>query len=303
MTNPAPWIRSPPINPNPMNPMSAILSCTDGSAYARSIYDHTAWAARRLGAEVHVLHMLEHPEAPNPTDVSGTIGIDTSAELMAKLVALAEAQGRVAQAKARAILDDAKRYLGEQGVAHVVLEQRHGALVDSIGNFDATADLIVIGKRGEHADFAKLHLGSNLERVVRSCRHPVLIASRAFRPIDRFLLAYDGSPSVLKAVDYVQSSPLFRGLACHLLRAGKIDDKARYYLEETAGRLRERGFEVVSHVIQGAPEEVIANTVKEQDIHLLVTGAYGHSRWREFIVGSTTSTLIRKVPVPVLVFR
>jgi len=283
--------------------MPTILTCSDGSIYTRSVYDHSAWAAARLGADVHVLHILEHPEKFEREDVSGAIGINASDELMNELVSLAETQGRVAITKAQAILADAQSYLKKAGVSQIALEKRHGALVDSIGDFDATADLVVIGKRGEHADFARAHLGSNLERVIRICRHPVLVASRAFQPIDRFLLAYDGSPSVLKAVDYVQNSPLLRGLRCHLLRAGKIDDQARYYLDETAGRLRERGFDVVSHAIPGAPEEVIARAVKEHGVSLLVMGAYGHSRFREFIVGSTTSTLIRNVAVPVLVFR
>lgn len=185
----------------------------------------------------------------------------------------------------------------------VQLEQRHGALVDSIGHFDATADLVVLGKRGEHADFAKLHLGSNLERVIRSCRHPVLVASRAFIPIQRFLIAYDGSPSVLKAVDFALSSRLLRGLDCHILRAGRIDDTARYYLEETAGKLRAAGFAVTSQAVAGPAEEVIARAVKEQAINLLVMGAYGDSRIRQFIIGSTTTAMVRTVHVPVLMFR
>lgn len=283
--------------------MATILSCSDGSVYARSVYDHSAWAALRLGAGVRVVHMIEQQGQPTRLDVSGALGFDASPELVAEMISLAEKQARVAQAKASAILADASRYLAAKGISQVATEQRLGALADSVGEFDAAADLMVIGKRGEHADFAKLHLGSNLERVIRICTHPILVASRAFRPVERFLLAYDGSPSVLKAVAFVQDSPLFRGLSCHILRTGKIDDKARYYLEETAGRLRERGFQVASHVIPGAPEEVIAQVMREQDIHLLVMGAYGHSRFREFIVGSTTSTLIRKVLVPVMVFR
>ncbi|MBA4136141.1 MAG: universal stress protein [Opitutus sp.] len=283
--------------------MPAILSCTDGSLYARSIYDHTAWAAARLAAEVHVLHMLEHPEQRARDDISGAIGLDASAELLNELVTLAETQGRLAQTRARAILEVARAHLTQAGVTKVVLEQRHGALVDSIGHFDATADLVVIGKRGEHADFAKLHLGSNLERVIRTCRHPVLIASRAFRPIERFLLAYDGSPSVVKAVDFVLQNQLLRGLECHLLRAGNIDDQARYYLDETAGKLRAAGYAVTPHAISGPAEETIARTVKEQRADLLVMGAYGHSRIRQLIIGSATTTMIRTVSVPVLVFR
>ncbi|MBU2284983.1 MAG: universal stress protein, partial [Gammaproteobacteria bacterium] len=36
---------------------------------------------------------------------------------------------------------------------------------------------------------------------------------------------------------------------------------------------------------------------------LLVMGAYGHSRIRQLIVGSTTTALLRTSPVPVLVLR
>ena len=61
--------------------------------------------------------------------------------------------------------------------------------------------MIVIGKRGEAADFAKMHLGSNLERLIRSTNKPVLVAARSFKPIERILLAFDGGKSSLGAVE------------------------------------------------------------------------------------------------------
>lgn len=284
--------------------MPTILSCTDGSLYARSVYDHTAWAAKRLDAAVHVLHILEpHRDVATMTDLSGAIGVDAQAKLTEELVAVEEAKARVAQAHARAILADAKQHHTSAGVARVEVEATHGELIDSIERFETGADLIVIGKRGEHADLAKLHLGGNLQRVIRAVHHPVLVASRAFAPIDRFLIAYDGSPSVGKAVDFVLRSPLLKGLHCHLLRAGKIDDTARYYLEETAEKLRGAGFTVSAHATAGPVDEVIAAAVKEHRINLLVMGAYGHSRIREFILGSTTTTMVRTCLVPVLMFR
>jgi len=281
-----------------------ILTCTDGSLYAPSIYDHTAWAAQRLDAAVHVLHILEpHREVAAMADLSGAIGVDAQEKLTNELVALEESKARLAQTHARAILAGAKQHLTSAGVTHVAVEATHGELIDSIERFETGADLIVVGKRGEHADFAKLHLGGNLERVIRSAHHPVLVASRAFVPIERFLLAYDGSPSVLKAVDFVLHSPLLKGLHCHILRAGKIDDKAHYYLEETAGKLRAAGFQVTSQASAGPAETIIAGAVKEQHANLLVMGAYGHSRIREFILGSTTTTMVRTCLVPVLMFR
>ena len=37
--------------------MPALLTCADGSAYAPSLYQYTAWAAARLAASVEVLHV------------------------------------------------------------------------------------------------------------------------------------------------------------------------------------------------------------------------------------------------------
>ena len=36
---------------------------------------------------------------------------------------------------------------------------------------------------------------------------------------------------------------------------------------------------------------------------LLVMGAYGHSRIRSLIIGSTTTAMVRAVKVPVLLYR
>lgn len=283
--------------------MSTILACTDGSIYSPSVYDHTAWAAQRLGAAVHVLHMLDHVSQPAPTDVSGSIGFDASAELMAELVTLAETQGRVAQAKGRALLAEAQRHLQEAGVAHVSSEQQHGALPDAIARLESGSELVVIGKRGEHADFAKLHLGSNLERVIRSCHHPVLVTSRAFQPIERFLIAYDGGPSARKAVDYVVTKSLLKGLACHMLTVGADKPELRAELDSVSARLTAAGFQVSAELLPGSRDTVIAEAVKRHRINLMVMGAYGHSRIRQFIVGSTTTTTIRTVHIPVLMFR
>lgn len=46
-----------------------------------------------------------------------------------------------------------------------------------------------------------------------------------------------------------------------------------------------------------------ATDAKAQGAALLVMGAYGHSRLRHLVVGSTTTTLLRWSEVPVLVWR
>jgi nucleotide-binding universal stress UspA family protein len=284
--------------------MQTILACTDGSAYAPSVYDHSAWAARRTGAAIQVLHMLDpHRERAAQVDLSGAIGPDTGSELLAELADLEEKKNRLAREQGKLLLAAALRHLRDAGIENASTLQQHGELVESVIRMEETADLVVIGKRGQSADFAKLHLGSSLERVIRGSIRPVLVASRSFQPIEKFLIAYDGGPSIEKAIRFAIDNPLLKGLACHILRAGRLDDKAAWFLNEAAEKLRSAGYAVTSEMIAGAPEETIASAVENHSANLLVMGAYGHSRIRQLMVGSTTTALIRTCRIPVLMFR
>ena len=283
--------------------MKPILACTDGSQYAPSIYDHAAWVALRAGSAVRVLHVLEREESTRGRDLTGSLGFDAGAELMEELVQLDEAHSRVARLRGKAVLEDAKKQLTERGVTSVEVLQRHGSLVDTVEEFEDDAEVVVLGKRGEHADFAKGHLGSNLERVVRTAVVPVMVASRAFKPIESFLIAFDGGASSLKAVHYAASNPLLKGLKCHLIAVGKPGSETARELEAASTALKGAGFEVESELFQGHVEEIIKREVEARSADLLVMGAYGHSRIRRLVIGSTTAQLVRDCHVPVLMFR
>ncbi len=201
------------------------------------------------------------------------------------------------------ILEEAKAQLTQAGVANVATKLRHGDLLETVQEFEPEADLILIGKRGEAADFASLHLGSNLERVVRASHKPVLVASRAFKPVSSFLIAYDGGPSAEKAVDHIAGGHLFPGLACRLLMTGQPDAAMKAKLEAAAAKLRAAGYDVTAGIEAGQPDAVIARIVEQEGIGLLVMGAYGHSRIRTLIIGSTTTEMIRSCLIPVMLFR
>jgi nucleotide-binding universal stress UspA family protein len=49
----------------------------------------------------------------------------------------------------------------------------------------------------------------------------------------------------------------------------------------------------------GDAGEAIVRRASELDAELLVAGAYGHSRFTEFVLGSTTHTLLAQAPMPV----
>ena len=284
--------------------MPNILACTDGSIYATSVYNHTAWAAAKMSASVHVLHMLNpHHEDPVKADTSGSIGLGAKSALLAEIVELEAARAKVARKHGEVILEDAATQLRAAGIQQIVADQKHGRLSDSIDNYERDADLVVIGKRGNHADFAAGHIGHNLERVVRSCQHPVLVASREFSKMESFILAFDAGSSSKKAVQYAANNPLLQGMKCHLLSIGKGSDKLKAALDEAQRTLSDAGFDVSAEIRDGEPDKVIGEAVAEDHIDLLVMGAYGHSHIRHLIVGSTTTAMIRTVQIPVLLFR
>ena len=55
--------------------------------------------------------------------------------------------------------------------------------------------------------------------------------------------------------------------------------------------------------LHGTPEEAILAHLKDSGADVLVMGAYGHSRIRSLMVGSTTTAMLQKAQVPVLLVR
>jgi nucleotide-binding universal stress UspA family protein len=284
--------------------MTKLLALVDGSIYSQSICDYAAWIAHRTLASVELLHVLGRRDVSSaPADFSGNLDVDARDTLLAELASLDEQKAKLSQKRGRAILIEAKARILAAGIANVSTRLRHGDLIETVNELEADSDLVVLGKRGEAADFAKLHLGSNLERIVRASQKPVIVACRSFHPVKRFLIAFDGGPSSLKAVDHIAHGTLFPGLECHLLTVGSETAEAQDALGYAGRRLRDAGYAVEANLIQGQPDTAIGAYVEAQSIDLLVMGAYGHSRLRNLIIGSTTTEMIRSCKIPVMLFR
>lgn len=284
--------------------MAKITALIDASVYGASVCDHAAWAAARLGASVELLHVLGRRSAASaPVDYSGSLGADGRDALLEELVAFDREHAQLAQRRGRLILDQAKRRLMDAGVADVTTRLRHGDLLEAVAEYEVGADLLVIGKRGEAADFASLHLGSNLERVVRASTRPILVTSRAFQPIRKALIAFDGGASACKAVDAVAASPLLHGVPVLVLRAAAETPEVVASVDDAVARLRAAGVDALASVRAGQPDDVIASVVESEPIDLVVMGAYGHSRLRSLVIGSTTTEMIRTCKIPLLLFR
>jgi nucleotide-binding universal stress UspA family protein len=145
------------------------------------------------------------------------------------------------------------------------------------------------------------------ETVIFGSGRPTLVLPESPRPrpfeLGTIAVAWDFSRAAARAVS--DALPL-------LERARKVrvvtvtnekDLDTKHSAEELAKNLARHGIDVLLDKVyaNGRPiGEVLEAYALAHQADVLVMGAYGHSRWREFILGGATKSLLSKPPLPIL---
>jgi len=280
-----------------------ILIPTDGSASSLTAQDFGIYVAGKLDAALIGLYVLDVNliQGPMLTDISGSAGMppcegffdDIEASLHEKADRiLKEFQERCKKSGVNA---EVKKITGK--ISQVIIEEARNA------------DLILMAKKGEHFHLKEGGLlGSIAEDVVHNSGKPVLITPEAFLEIESMGLAYDGSHSASKALKL--SLELSKQAVWPLTVVIITSDakKAAALSEQVEGMNQKDPDEppmadcaIIN--LSGKETDEIINFIREGAVELMVMGAYGHNRLRELLLGSTTSHVIRKSPIPVLLTR
>jgi len=282
--------------------MKKLLACVDGSAYSSVCCEYAAWLAKKANLEIDGLYVssLFEQESSMITDFAGALGIEPYQNLSANIKEFEKERARLIGEATHSIL--AKHGLGDRVNFHHIT----GTLVDAVLEFEEQgSDIVCIGKRGQSANNAKEHLGPMMERVVRASSKPVLVTSREFQPLDRLVFAYDGGVSCQAAAQWLAKQEWLADTAVTVITVHeeRYQEKASKRLKEAESLLSGSVFTPELQLLTGIVENVIEDYINEHDANGLVMGAYGHSRVRELLIGSTTTDLIRRCKVPILLFR
>jgi nucleotide-binding universal stress UspA family protein len=294
------------------DPLEVILVATDFSDTANLTLERALDIARGHGSEIILLHVMQ---AEMPTVVaSEMIVVPPDYEGMlrdASSQGLRSAGGRVRAAGVRV------REVLEQGPPARTI----AACADAIG-----VDLIMVGTRG-HTGLKHLILGSVAEEVVRISTRPVLTVhpgdERPIEPVQKILFPTDFSPAANQAlraaIRLLVGSGKARVLLVHTFHiapavvplggfgsglepdfvesAQELADKAT---APTAKALRDRGFDVEVLVVRGDPAQVVTELAREHDVDVIVMGTRGHSKIRQWFLGSTAERVVEHAPCPVM---
>lgn len=283
--------------------MEHVLACIDASSYMDHVCDLAAWSSKRLQMPVEVLHVVQRSDGVSARgDLSGSIGLGVKSSLMEELVELEAKETKLQVERGRILLKAAEQRVRDGGAFDVRTLHRHGEVLETILEQEVDARVVIIGKRGASHDNQPTQIGAHIERIVRASTKPVFIASRPYSEPCHIVFAYDASPAADRALARLEQSLLFKGLPVTIVMADTDDAAHRSALDKAAEKLRANR-QVTTDLQRGKPAAVIASAVENTPGAMLVMGAYGHSPIRTFILGSTTSTMIRTVHVPILLIR
>ena len=279
-----------------------IIACVDGSRSTTAVCQWSAWVAPPLDAPVKLLHTLEKPANTDAGDLSGSIGLGSREELMVELIKLDEQRSRITQEQGKLLLAAAKDLFdSELPNDHAIAIKtclRHGNLVETLSDLEADTRLVIMGRQGEISSQVS-QVGSQLENVVRVLHTPFLVSVGDFSVPQKIMFAYDGSETGKKVLERLTISPLFKGLSCDLVMVGGEYEQ----LISAQSLLHNAGIMTTTYQLKGDVEAALKEHIQHHQIDLVIMGAYGHSRLRQFLLGSHTSRMLSQSPVSLLLLR
>jgi nucleotide-binding universal stress UspA family protein len=280
-----------------MSMMKNFLVPVDGSEYSTGAVGYAAALAARKGGRITLLNVINVTslEGPFLADLSGSIGITPFLDFQKKVRAALEEKGGL-------ILENHSATLRERGVEHSTRIET-GVVGRVICQEAMDHDAVVIGRRGEHASWRGFLLGSVVEEVVRGCARPVIVTPREEGPLTKLLVAYDGSRTAGKALGVAAGLAGTLSLPVTVVCVSSDSRSGHGLLDEAESFLEPHGIKATKVLESGPAVEGILEAAKRGGCDIIVMGAYGHSRVRELLVGSTTDGLLRKSGVPVLLYR
>ena len=277
-------------------PLKDILVHLDTAPQSAGRLDLAVDLARRHDAHLTALHVLD---TGLPIVAMADAGGGASlAALMDQMrdAALADAATIEATFRERIRREDLR---GEW-------RQAEGMLAEQITLHARYADLVIIGQ--DDPDSATVGTAGLAGDVLFGAGRPVLVVPHAgrFPTIGRrVLVGWNASREAARAVN--DALPLIAGAETAAVLAANPSRGLDGHGEEPGADI---ALHLARHGVKATVEHRVAPDVPDADLllnhaadmsaDLLVVGAYGHSRLREFVLGGVTRTLLKQMTVPVL---
>src|SRR4029077_16220580 len=137
----------------------------------------------------------------------------------------------VLEERGKTILEEFATRCEKKGIRHTTFLDM-GLIANEICERAKVADLVVIGHRGVNEEFSTGLLGTTAETITRKCPRPVFVSTRQFKPVERPLLAYDGSQRASSAMESAAEFCTVLHLPLTVLTIAKEEQMAKNILQQ-----------------------------------------------------------------------
>ncbi|MFH0914994.1 MAG: universal stress protein [bacterium] len=274
--------------------INSLLVPVDSSAHSRAALEHGVDLGRVYRARMTGLYVLDirYLEMPPYLDYSYTF------EAVPPILAPLDVMEKF-RVKSERILNDFREVVERAGL-QVETRTEEGVPSQVIADIGDAHDLIVMGKRGEHAKWGRDLLGSTAESVARHSATPVLLAESKSRPIRKALVLFDGSHPANRALKLAADLAVHTAVELKVLTVD--DDVARGTTtqEEARSYLEPLGLQATYGLVPGRAAKATASALEDDPVDVAILGMRGHSALHHLILGSTAEQLMRSVELPIL---
>lgn len=270
-----------------------ILVHVDGSRSMPGRVRAAAELARAHGAHLTGLYVIEVPVLPSYAE----------AQIPAAIIEAQHDAFEAAAAAAERTFAEITSSVGITPEWRLVEDRRLGALTLHAHY----ADLLVVGQ-ADPGDPECTNRGL-ADQLALECGRPVLVipAGGAAGPIGRnILIAWNGKREAVRAVS--DAMPLLEaadGVTVVTVNAESDDpENAGIPAADIGLHLARHGIDTTTKSIHGAPAaigELLLEVAGDTGADLLVMGAYGHSRFREVVLGGVTAHVLAHAATPALI--
>jgi nucleotide-binding universal stress UspA family protein len=261
----------------------------------RASIDQAATLCTLLGARMSAISF--------DIDVKVPGGSNFLADMLLDLPSMVAAEKQKAATNARELLDAFESAAKQRGIFHERINARSVMTMvpDLLTDHARLRDLTIVplrdGDSSEHWYAESIIFGSGrpcmiLPDPTRYERQPAL---------ETIAVAWDFSRPAARAV--ADALPVLQraGTVRAVTVAHEKPIATTCSKEQFAAHLQMHGVEVEFDIIEANDRDIgdlFADYVRSENIDLLVMGAFGHSRTRDFVLGGATKSMLRQPPLP-----
>lgn len=272
--------------------INEIVVAMDGSAFSLTAARWGIELAKVDDAELVLVHVVETRlmQSPLVMDISGMLGAAPLEQIAAQLHDAMEERGRN-------ILASGKELAEDYGVS-ATTRLLSGVCAEAICSACDNANLLVLGRRGEHAPHGRHLMGSDGERALRHVNCSVLVVPEKYEAAQRIVTGVDDSGPARSAIAWTEY--LHGALPNLQIQPVHVCETAG---DEAFANTRVAGKPV--QCIHGDPEaELLRICAEEPRTTLGVIGATGHTRTlKELILGTLSFHVLHRLEGPALLAR